>query len=256
MNWRSLFVLPVLMLVGAWVGQPLQAQTQDYLRGNELYQAGDYAGAIGAYQAVLDEGFVSAELHYNLGNAHFRNGSPHLAVLNYERAARLDPGNSDVVENLRLARLQLADRIEPLPRFFLLTFVDWWIRLVPRSLLIALTSIAYLATGVGLASWVLGRPRGWGKSVRRLSYVFGLMALLLGGTLLLRETRLGAPTEAIVMAPEVSVLSAPSADGGLTLFSLHAGAKVRIDQTSGEWVEVVLQDGKVGWLPQQVLEPI
>ena len=77
--------------------------------------------------------------------------------------------------------------------------------------------------------------------------------VIFGGTMVLRETEFGRPVEAVVMAQEVQVLSAPSTQGGLTVFTLHAGTKVRVDQRANEWAEVVLADGKVGWLPLDVL---
>ena len=92
--------------------------------------------------------------------------------------------------------------------------------------------------------------------MRRLALVSLALTVVLGGTLFLRVTRFGAPQEAVVMASEVSVLSAPSSDGGLVLFSLHGGTKVRVDQRAGDWVEVVLEDGKVGWLRSEVLAAI
>ena len=247
-------IVLVALAVVPWAG--VQAQEELFLQGNAHYQEGDYGAAVEAYQAVVDAGLESAEIYYNLGNAHFRAGSPQRAVLNYERALRLDPANEDAAANLAFVRQRLADRIEPLPRFWLLRGVDWWIQLIPRALLIGLSAGSYLLAGAAVVSLVLGRPRRWRAFVRRAGAVAGFVALLLGGTLTLRETRIGAPVEAVVMVSEVSALSAPSSEGGLVLFSLHAGTKVRVDQRSGEWAEVVLEDGKVGWLRFDVLELI
>lgn len=247
-------ILALALAIIPWTG--LRAQEESFRQGNTHYQQGDYGAAVEAYQMVIDRGFESAEVYYNLGNAHFRAGSPQRAVLSYERALRLDPANEDAAANLAFVRQRLADRIEPLPRFWLLRGVDWWLQLIPRALLIGLSAGSYLLAGAAIVSLVLGRPRRWRTFVRRAAYVTGFLALLLGGTLTLRETRFGAPVEAVVMVSEVSALSAPSSEGGLVLFSLHAGTKVRIDQRSGEWAEVVLEDGKVGWLRLDVLELI
>jgi SH3-like domain-containing protein len=58
------------------------------------------------------------------------------------------------------------------------------------------------------------------------------------------------------VAEEVSVQSAPSDDLALQVFTIHEGTKTRIDQQSGEWAEIVLADGKVGWVRVEVLEII
>ena len=229
-----------------------------FAEGNRLYQEGDYAAAARHYQAVLDRGLESAALHFNLGNAHYRLGTLAPAILAWERAARLEPRNPDVRANLELARQMLQDRIEPLPRFWLLAALEWWLELLPRGWLAAASAFAYGVLGAGVTLLVLRRPRGarWLRALRRASWSAGACAIVLGGTLAARELGVGQPEEAIVMADEVRVLSAPSEEGGLTVFTLHEGAKVRIDRRAAGWVEVVLADGRVGWLQTDLLEAI
>ena len=223
-----------------------------YQEGNRLYQEGDFDGAAARYEAVLAAGMESAALHYNLGNAHFRLGRLADAVVAYERAARLDPGADDARANLALVAERLQDRIEPLPRFWLLAAFDWWMRLLPRGVLDAAAGASYALLGAALVLLVLRRRRR--AAVRRSAYAFAVAFVVLGATLLARETGFGRADEAVVLAAEVRVLSAPSTEGGLTVFTLDEGTKVRIDRRSGDWAEIVLADGKVGWLALDALE--
>lgn len=237
--------------------QPLAAQptpAELYREGNRRYQEGDFEGAAAQYEAVLATGMGSAVLHYNLGNAHFRLGRLAEAVVAYERAARLDPGNDDARANLALATERLRDRVEPMPRFWLISAFEWWMRLLPRGLLDAAVAASWVLAGAALVLLVLRRPRRGRAALRRSAFAFGAAFAVLGATLLARETGFGRPDEAVVMAAEARVLSAPSTEGGLTVFTLHEGTKVRIDRRSGDWVEIVLADGKVGWLELGVLE--
>ena len=245
-----------VLAAAAFAPAPLTAQDALFDEGNRLYQEGDFGGAAASYEAVLTGGFESAEVYYNLGNAHFRLGSVGLAVLNYERAARLNPRGEDIQANLALVGQMLQDRIEPLPRFWVLSVVDWWMTLIPRGRLGPLVALCYLALGVTTVLLVLGRPRGWHSALRRAVYASLAATILLGGTLLARETGLGQPEEAVVMASEARVLSAPSEEGGLTVFTVHEGTRVRIDRRAEDWAEIVLADGKVGWLPLAALEII
>ena len=244
--------------LGAVAAAPasLSAQQPLFDEGNRLYQEGDFAGAAASYNAVLEGGFESAEVYYNLANAHVRLGELGEAVLNYERAARLDPSSDDIRANLELVNQRLLDRIEPMPRFWLLSAFDWWMGLIPRGVLTGLVVACYLLLGAALVMIVLRRPAGWRGALRRTAYAAGVATAVLGATLLVRETGLAEPEEAVVMAAEARVLSAPSEEGGLTVFTLHEGTKVRIDRRAGEWVEIVLADGKVGWLPTEVLEVV
>jgi SH3-like domain-containing protein len=61
--------------------------------------------------------------------------------------------------------------------------------------------------------------------------------------------------EAIVMTPQVNVLSAPSEDG-TEIFTIHEGLKVKIVNKSGNWNEIRLSDGNVGWLLASEIEEI
>lgn len=249
--------MPILALAALSVAPaPLSAQHTDFDEGNRLYQEGDFAGAAASYNAVLQGGFESAELYYNLANAHFRLGDIGEAVLNYERAARLDPASDDIRANLALVNQRLQDRIEPLPQFWLLSVYDWWMGLIPRGALRALVAASYLLLGAALVMIVLRRPPGWRRGLVRTACAAAAITVVLGATLLVRETGLGSAEEAVVMAPEARVLSAPSEEGGLTVFTLHEGTKVRVDRRAGDWVEIVLADGKVGWLPLSTLEMV
>ncbi len=59
-----------------------------------------------------------------------------------------------------------------------------------------------------------------------------------------------------MMSEQTPVQSAPAADPSLQLFTVHEGTVVRIDRRSEDWVEVVLEDGKVGWVHTGTLETI
>ena len=253
--WFGLATVGALFLPGGAVARDVDQESL-FAEGNRLYQEGDFAGAAASYGAVIEGGFESAEVYYNLGNAHFRLGETARAVLNYRRAARLDPGNDDIRANLALVNQRLQDRIEPLPRFWLLSVFDWWMGLIPGGVLRALVAGCYLLLGASVVLIVLRRPAGWRGPLRRFAYGAAVATVVLGATLLVRETGLGRAEEAVVMAGEARVLSAPSEDGGLTVFTLHEGTTVRIDRRAGGWAEIVLADGKVGWLPLEVLEVI
>ena len=88
-----------------------------------------------------------------------------------------------------------------------------------------------------------------------VSYQQGVV-LVLGLNLAIRELEIGQAEEAVVLEPQVDVMSAPVDDETLTIFTVHEGTKVRVDRRAEEWAEVVLEDGKVGWVRVEVLETI
>lgn len=248
----ALGVLCLILLAPA----PAGAQSAFFDEGNRLYQAGDFEGALDRYRRILDDGVESGELYYNIGNAHFRLGELAPAILNYERARRLMPGDDDLLANLALARSMTADDITPRPRFWLFRIVDWWVGLLPRAALIWLVALAWVTAVAGAAVVVLRPAANLAAWARRTALAAAAVTLVFGVNLVVRELGLGAAEEAIVMADKAPVQSAPSDDPALQIFDVHAGTKVLMDRRSDAWVEIVLEDGAVGWMRAAQLEPI
>jgi tetratricopeptide (TPR) repeat protein len=228
-------------------------QQEIFETGNQFYQAEDYSAAVEAYEAVWAGGFESPDLHYNLGNAYFKTGELGHSILSWERALRRAPGHEDAAANLELAIRLSADDIEPLPRFWLFSAVSWWVNLIPRSALLIVVGLAWLAfTGGALARVLVSaehfrRLGGWGIAAGAVTLA------LLGTNLAVREFDVGQPERGVILAEAVSVRSAPTDDDDLTVFEVHEGTRVRIDQRTEHWVEIVLDDGKVGWVPVGVI---
>ena len=248
-----LLAATTLMAAGPRGVAPLAAQEEIFARGNQLYQAEDYPAAVEAYEAILAGGFESHELYYNLGNAYFKVGDLGQAILSWERALKLEPGDQDAVANLALANQLTADEVEPLPRFWLLSVVSWWVNLLPRSALLLLVGAGWLSLAAGLTARILARaytPRRVGTWL----VVAGVgVVVVLGTNLAVRELGIGHVERGVILAEAVPVRSAPAEDDNLTLFEVHEGTRVRIDQRTERWAEVVLDDGKVGWVPAGVL---
>ena len=256
-GWRA-WAVGAATLVAGWLGLPqgAYAQEETVARGHQAYQEGHYGAAIDAYTAVLDGGWVSAGLEYNLGNAYFKDGQLGPAILHWERALERAPGDEDVEANLELARSLTTDAVEPRPDFWLFSLVRWWVDLLPRGVLIGLVAGGWLLASGGFIARVLARSMNteWAASwVMRAGLA---LVVVLGVNLVVRELGLGQPDRAIVMADVVPVRSAPADDDDLVLFEIHEGTRVRIDDRAGAWFEVVLDDGKVGWLPSSALEEI
>lgn len=245
-------VLALVLLVGS---SPAQEAERNFAEANDLYRKGDHAAAAVLYEKILANGYEGAALYYNLGNARYKSGAIPEAILNYERALRLAPGDDDILHNLQLANLRIVDRIDPIPRLFL---VEWWealLALLPATGWGTLGIVLLWTAAVCLAAARLLRA----PLPRRLTLVAGTALVLVaafafaaGG---IRDGRDRTGNAAIVFAATTPVKSAPDA-ASTDLFVIHGGLKVELLDTVGEWKKIRLADGKVGWLPEGELRVI
>ena len=234
---------------------PLGAQAATKAEADSAYAQGHYQQAIRDYEQLL-KGGASADLYYNLGNAYYRSENITQAVLNYERALLLSPGDRDIRFNLQLARSKTIDKIVPESEMFFVTWyhslvnlmsVDgWaWLSIVSLTLVIVLSLLYLFASPVWL------RKLGFfgGSFLLVVFLLANIMAWQQKQNLLFRRG-------AIVISSSVTVKGAP-ANNGTDLFILHEGTKVNIvDDTMKEWKKIHLADGKEGWIESKRIEMI
>ncbi len=223
--------------------------------GDSAYLHEDYNSAIQIYEALLRSG-EAMEVYYNLGNSYYKTRDYAHAILNYERALLLSPGNSDVRFNLDLARSKTVDRENTVSELFFLT----WIKAITNRLGsdawarwgIAFFILLLAGTGVYLFSKDI-RLRKAGFTAAVLGLVFCILSNVCANS---QKNRLVDRHEAIIMQPSVTVRSTPS-DSGTELFVLHEGHKVTItDDSMHGWKEVRIADGKKGWVSTEAIEVI
>ena len=223
--------------------------------GDSAYIRNDFASAIQIYENLLKKG-EAAEVYYNLGNSYYKAGDIAKAILNYERALLLQPGNADVRANLEIARSKTIDKVVPVPEIF---FVSWI-----KSLINSMSIDAWAKLGVVFFILLLGalylfffsKQIVWKKTGFIAGLVLLAFVILTNVFASQQKNELIDRNDAIVLSPSVTVRSTPS-DSGTSLFILHEGHKVEIkDNSMREWKEIRLEDGKVGWVPASAIEVI
>ena len=234
---------------------PMAANAATKADADSAYVNGNYQEAIKGYEALLRNG-ASAELYYNLGNAYYRTENITRAVLNFERALLLSPGDSDIRFNLQIARSKTIDKIVPESEMFFVTWyrslvnmmsVDGWGRTALVSL--ALVIVLFLVYLFSARVWMQKVGFFGGGVLLVLFVISNIFAWQQRQNLLYRQG-------AIVIASSVTVKSTP-AQNGTDLFILHEGTKVIItDGSMKNWREVRLADGKKGWIESKKIEVI
>lgn len=243
-----------MLLLAAQVALGQESRLQ-FNQANQLYRDAQYEKAAPIYEQVVNNGYESASLYYNLGNCYFKLHNIPAAILAYERARRIAPHDDDISYNLRLANLRVVDKIEPVPQLFL---IDWWngfIGLYSSDGWAMAVIVCAWCTAMGGMVFFLFRSGG----VRRVAFAFtsvSVICCILSVTGLVQQTKKeGSDRSAIVFSPSVPVKSAPD-NQSTDLFVLHEGVKVDLLDAVGEWKKIRLADGKIGWLTGESIQAI
>ena len=248
-KYMAMMFLALLCTVTPAGAQSLVSQA------NEAYRNGDYARAVELYEQSGEQDGTSAAYFYNLGNAYYKSGLYPRAILNYERALLLDPGNDDVRFNLEMAQARIADKIEPLGTFFLDQWFTTLRNLFSSNVWAVIAVVAFLIFLAGVVVYFFVDRVVW----RKIGFFASLLALLItigaNRFAAVQKQQLTQRESAIVFAPTIIAKSSPS-ESGTDLFVLHEGTKVYIVDRVGEWSEIRLEDGNRGWIPTDRLEVI
>ena len=225
------------------------------LKGDSAYKSELYPEAISHYEAVLEQGFESASLYYNLGNAYFNINMIPDAILNYEKAKVLAPRDADINFNLNIANSMITDKIEAVPEIF---YIRWWKALRNSMNLnawtigsISIFALLILCAGIFFLSRQL--------LLRKFAFWMGVFFVFLNiASFSMAYTKYDMQSkhmEAIVFDPTITVKSSPN-QLGKDLFVIHEGTKVFIIEEINDWCNISIANGSDGWLPASSIKRI
>lgn len=219
----------------------------------------NFAESIELYEAQVSENRSinkeSAQIYYNLGNAYFRNNQIAKAIVNYERALLLEPGDSDIRHNLRFAKMRIEDKIDSADNLF----INKWIRSIQNLYsgntwaIIGIIFFILLIVAIGLymiSAQIILRKFSFYSGIVLLSLVIITNVFAFN-----QKNKIVNRSTAIIMSASVSIYTSPDAHSQ-ELFRLHEGAKVKIKREEGRWIEIVIANGSVGWLQKVNVETI
>lgn len=212
------------------------------------YEADDFAGATGIWESLAREGLEDSHLWYNLGNAYYQQGDLGRAILSYRRAERLAPRDAQLRDNLALARARRADGDQVAAGGSAAPRAWRGLRSRVSSGEFAVAGLVLLWLTAALAVLGLLRVLAW----RRLRWPLvglGVLLPLVSIAAWTAEWQDWNGREAVLLAPQVGVTSGPGADF-LTLFQIHAGAELRVEEERGDWLRVSLGEQLEGWIPR------
>ena len=243
-----------MMVIGLWF-MTLPGNAMTKAEGDSAYVHEEYTEAINIYETLLKQG-ESADIYYNLGNAYYRDKNYTRAIINYERALLLDPGDADIRWNLEMARTKTVDKIVPQGEMFFVTWYRAMVNMFSVDTWALIGIIAFVLLLVGILVYLICRQTWQQRAGGYASVVMLVVFILAMVSAFHQKHQAEVRNSVIVTSPSVSVKSTP-AENGTELFVIHEGTKANIiDDSMKDWKEVIIDDGKRGWLETKQVERI
>jgi tetratricopeptide (TPR) repeat protein len=252
-SFKKLVFLLIIALPLFAVGATPEAL---FKKGNECYAKADYKGAIANYEQIIKSGFPSAVIYYNLGNSFYKTNDFPLAILYFEKAHKLAPGDDDISYNLQISNLKIKDKLEVSPEFFLL---NWWrsFLLTLSTQILSILSIVFFGGGfLLLIAYIYTRS----SQIKRVTFYASIATIVIGIAFFFmasaQASYLNGKDGAIVTTDVVSIKSEPSPNAK-SLFIIHEGTKVQIQEAPiNGWFKVAVSNGTIGWIKSEDLKVI
>ncbi len=228
----------------------------NFEEANRAYQKGDFVKAAGLYQQLCDEGYLNGNLFYNLGNAYFKLGSKGRAILYYERAKRLIPGDADLNANLNYALAGVQEGVPDWKGEFLkfLTGMASVEQLAVSGSVwffgLAILLIVWLLNPAPLRNMIDGKQKKWWLGIIICCAIMFLSSCALGLLTFWDQSR----AQAVAVNAD-SVRFEPSSAATL-YYNLAEGSRVQILEVRDNWAMIKRVDGKRGWVNKGCLERI
>lgn len=256
MSWRKYILHTMLALLSfsALAEEGKERLQAMFSEANEAYRNTEIAAAKDLYTQIIEEGYVSAKVYFNLANCYYKEQSYPSALLYFERAKRLAPNDEDIAHNLRIAQMQITDKVEELPTFFFVQFWNDFSLMQSSDAWSVWFIIMLLITCTGFTIFLAAQKRG----IKQLGLIVSVLFLIVSGIYLAAANRAQSileKPEAIVFDPSVSVKSEPSM-ASTDQFVIHAGLKVEVLKFEESWSRIRLQNGNSGWVKNQSIERI
>ncbi|WP_415376139.1 tetratricopeptide repeat protein [Patiriisocius sp. Uisw_017] len=222
-------------------------------KGKENYKSENYTEAIANWTKIVKSEQQSSEVYFNLGNAHYKLNQIGPSIYYYEKALQVDPADTDTKINLAFAENARIDAIEPLPKT---VFSKWYISL---ARLFTYEGWAYLVVVFSMLFVLLFLLYYFGNSESKKRFYFSsaiVSVLLFLGVFIMAYSTFNDfknDKPAIIFAISTQIKTAPKMSSD-DAFVLHEGTKVQILDSDGDWLRIVLSDGKDGWIPKTDLK--
>jgi tetratricopeptide (TPR) repeat protein len=254
MKKLKLFSLILIVIIyQSFAGNTLSPE-KIFSQANQAYKQGNYQDAITLYEELLQKKYYTTEIFYNLGNAYYRTDKIALAILNYEKARLLSPGDDNINMNLRLANIRTTDKVPESNDFIMEFYHNFRDSMGSTGWAIIIILFIWLSC-LALAGFIILHKLFIRKILFAAAIVMITLTVIFSVVGFNRYSFETNPAMAIVFSSAAPVKSSPD-ENGADLFFLHEGTKIGIIEENENWFKIRIMSDKVGWLPKTSVREI
>lgn len=253
-NKTNIIIGIIFIVMACFMTIEAKAQKPEELliKANTLYNESAYDSAAVVYESIINKGYSSATLFYNLGNTYYKMGNYPLAIYYYEKSLKLDPKNEDTKHNIEIAQAFISDKIESVPEFFVKT----WSKNISNAFSIdtwsVITLVIFGVLLICLFFYFTAKTRVLKKSMFFSGLLLIIMTICSFSITVKKYNYIKSQNEGIIITPTITVKSSPSSSS-VDLFVLHEGSKVKILDHTDNWDKIKIANGSIGWLPSSTI---
>ena len=239
----KIFILFTISILSTTFGSNVDSI---YVKGNEYYLQGDFNDAIDNYEKILSLNKEHQDLYFNLGNAYFRNKEVGNAIWAYEKAKLYSPRDKDINFNLNFLNSQIQDNVLKPNQLFFTKFYNSLLNKYNFGEFFGMLGITILFLSF---KRIITLKNDFLLKLYNFSIIISSFFIIFFAFSLIDKTfKITTTKEAIVISDEINVKSSPFLNTKNTIFNIHEGTKVIIDENKKDWYQIELYDGKKGWV--------
>lgn len=247
--------LIVILFVALLSSLRAQDANQLFEQANQLYADKAYKEAEKVYQKILDQRKYSTELYFNLGNTYYKMDGVVPAIYYYEMALKLSPNDKEIKTNLSIAKSQLIDAVKPIELSSISKMWNGFLQIFSPFVWALLSVVFSICSAVAFMFYLFSQRISTKKKWFAMFFIFLTSSGIVFFLVQHLYSKNDAKKEAIIFTDEFWVKEEPILESK-SIFQIHGGTKVEIEEKVHDWVKIVLQNGQNGWVNREILQEI
>ena len=215
------------------------------LKADSAYKAQDFKTAYQLWESLINKGYITDDLYYNMGNASYRMGDISTAIWFYKKAILLSKYNNNAKDNLNLLVNKGYAKLLPQPMGFT-AFANNILTAIPYNILFWVTWSVFVLLSLFIFLFAF-------KKNSNRAHLFWLIVfsaiffIYFFSSFIYQNININNSKNAIVATQSTNLYSSPDSLS-IAIAIINEGTEVKCIQSIGNWQKILTPNQKTGWI--------